>query len=354
MLVHQGSSPAALLAAAHTNTPLCRVEVTHRGAVRLAWLKLEMHNPTGSIKYRTALGLLAALHRSQPLGPAASLIESSSGNLGVALAEVAQEAGWRFTAVVDPKTPPALRVRMAARGAALVMVDDADERGGYLLNRLATVRAMQREDPALRWTDQYHNPAAAEVHGLATVPELMRQTAGRLDAVFAAVSTGGTIAGLSGGLRRHVPGLAVYAVDVAGSVAAGGASHPHLLSGIGATRRSTLLHPSFYTGVYRVEDVAAIAMCRLFRRQTGVGLGASSGAVLAGFCQALGQGVPCRAPVLISPDGESSYQATVYADEWLAARGVLARVRAAEAVARDDGISFRIQEEVTTGDGGPR
>jgi cysteine synthase len=341
-VIRRGASTSldGLLSASSTNSPLSRVDVAYRGKRHSIWLKLEMHNPTGSIKYRTALGLLSALHRERPLGRSEWLIESSSGNLGVALAEIAGEAGWRFLAVVDPKTPQTLRSRMLGAGAELAMVDTVDDCGGYLLSRLDTVRRLLRESPSLRWTDQYHSTAGSAVHQTSTVPELMRQTGGLVDAVFVAVSTGGTIAGISEGLRRFVPGLDVYAVDVVGSIAVDGAGHPHLLTGIGATRRSTLLRPSHYTRLYRVADVEAIAMCRLFRHGTGLGLGASSGAVLAGLVRALADGVAPARPVLISPDGEDSYLATVYADDWLASRGVLPSVEAAEARARNDGLTF--------------
>lgn len=351
MVLRRGSLSETLLAAAATNTPLRRVEVTVQRTTYPIWLKLEMHNPAGSVKYRTALGLLAALDRRQALGPATRLVESSSGNLGVALAQIAQTAGWRFTAVVDPKTPPPLRELMASRGADLVMVDEVDDRGGYLLNRLAKVRELMLEDQELRWTDQYHSRAGAWIHESITAPELLRQTSGGLDAIFAAVSTGGTIAGLCGGLRRQVPQLPVYAIDVEGSIATGGASHPHLLSGIGATRRSTLVQLSSLSRIYRIDDVTAIAMCRLFRQQTGLDLGASSGAVLGGFSQAVAEGLTFRAPVLISPDGGSSYEATIYSDEWLLVKGALAKVEAAMVAAQDNGVSFRIAEEVTVGDG---
>ncbi|WP_422769353.1 pyridoxal-phosphate dependent enzyme [Plantactinospora sp. WMMC1484] len=349
MPLGQVGTPEALLTAARTNTPLRHLRVGYRGGVGTAWLKLEKHNPTGSIKYRTALGLLAGLSRREPLGPDAAIIESSSGNLGAALAEISRRAGWRFVAVVDPKAPPPLRVRLTEHGAEVVMVDTEDEHGGFLLNRLATVRRMLREDPTLRWTDQYHSPAGAEIHRTSTVPELLGQTGGRITAIFVALSTGGTIVGVGEGLRRHLPGLKVYAVDVDGSVAAGGTGHPHLLSGIGASRRSTLMHPSHYTRLCRVRDIDAIAMCRLFRRRTGIGLGASSGAVLCAVLRATAKGASLGTPVVICPDGDTSYQATVYADEWLSRHGVLGLVRQAERSAEADGVEFTVGAELPSG-----
>ncbi|MEV6596762.1 pyridoxal-phosphate dependent enzyme [Actinoplanes sp. NPDC051346] len=347
MLLERSGLPEALLSLAHTNTPLQKVRVEIAGRQQAFWLKLEMHNPTGSIKFRTALALLDALHRARPLTTADVVIESSSGNLGVALADIADRGGWRFIAVVDPKTPPELRHRMVQNHAEIVMVDTHDVHGGYLLNRLKTIRGMLRADPALRWTDQYHNTAAAAVHQSYTAPELLRQTEGRVDTLFAAVSTGGTLAGVGDGLREQVPAVQVYAVDVAGSMAVGGTGHPHLLSGIGASRRSVLAGSSHYTDVIRVTDVEAIAMCRLFRQRTGLGLGASSGAVLAGLVRAVSDGLRPRLPVLISPDGEDRYLQTVYADEWLAERGVSAQVRAAEERAATDGMNFTLCEETS-------
>jgi cysteine synthase A len=331
--------------AAGTRSPLWPVEVGYRGRRRRLLVKLEMRNPTGSVKYRTALGLLAALHAQEPLVPGTALVESTSGNLGVALGHLAARAGWRFHAVVDPKLPGPLLARLRELGVELHPVQEPDEHGGYLLSRLASVQELRRRRPELRWTDQYHSPAGAAIHREVTAAELMAQTGGDFDALFAAISTGGTLSGLSAGLR-HLGGTApVYAVDVAGSIAVGGTARPHLLNGIGATRRSSLLRSRPYRRAFHVSDLRSLAMCRIVARCTGVALGASSGAVLAGYLAAEAAGVPMDRPVLISADGGENYRGTVYDDGWLTERGALAGVRAAEEDLRAAGLTITSLED---------
>jgi N-(2-amino-2-carboxyethyl)-L-glutamate synthase len=329
---------------AMTNTPLQAVLIHHDGICHQLWLKLEQYNPTGSIKYRTAIGLLAALDAQRPLLPGTRIIESTSGNLGLALARVLPRMDCRLLAVVDPKVTVSVKDTMEAEGAELVFVQEPDEHGGYLLTRLARVRELCQNDPGLRWPDQYNNPANPNIHRDTIAQELLDQTSGRVDAAFIAVSTGGTLAGISDGLRATVPGVRIYAVDVHGSLVTANVGRPHLLTGIGATRKSSFLCGHHYHRALRVIDTEAVAYCRMLASDTGLAVGGSSGAVLAAFGRELREGGPTfRCPVAVMPDGATSYRTTFYDDRWLARRGVLDRVRGAEAQARAHGISFEIE-----------
>src|SRR6266704_96764 len=203
---------------ARTNTPLQPLRIHHRGTDHRLWLKLELHNPTGSIKYRTAIALLAALAAERTLVTGTRVVESTSGNLGLALARVLRRFGGQLIAIIDPKVTPVARKALAAEGAQLVLVHEPDAHGGYLLSRLAKVEQLRREDKTLRWTNQYGHLANPGIHRDTTAVELLDQTAGAIDAVLVAVSTGGTLAGISEGLRAALPGVRVYAVDVHGSL----------------------------------------------------------------------------------------------------------------------------------------
>jgi cysteine synthase len=112
------------------------VATVHGARVVTIRLKLEAFNRFGSIKARTALGLVDALEAEGRLRPGVRIVESTSGNLGVALAGIAAERGYRFTAVVDPRTSPALLDGMAALGADLELVTEDDGAGGYLISRV--------------------------------------------------------------------------------------------------------------------------------------------------------------------------------------------------------------------------
>jgi 2,3-diaminopropionate biosynthesis protein SbnA len=331
---------------AHTSSPLQQVNI-HRGSrVQSVWLKLEMFNPCGSVKYRTALSLLRVLDRDCPLVPGTTIVESTSGNLGIALAQLSAQRGCRFIAVVDPKLPAAAHAAIAAAGAEVITVQEQDEHHGYLLTRLRLVRELCSASPSVRWANQYESNANPAVHRDVTGPELVNQTRGRLDMLAMAVSTGGTLAGVSEHVRRAVPTARILAVDVAGSVALSGASRPHLLTGIGASRKSSFLRPRHYDQAVHVRDIEALAACRLLEQDTGLVLGGSSGAVLAAFLADLAQrAAPPRFPVLLCPDGGPvKYADTIYSDNWLAGHGALGVVNATIARARRECLRFSLGE----------
>src|SRR5262245_27837850 len=172
------------------------VDLVVDGIARRVNLKLEGHNPGGSIKDRTALSLIESLEHRGALRPGSVVIDSTSGNLGVALAMIARARGYEFVAVVDPKTTDENLAKMSAMGAQLEHVRQPDETGGYLLSRLARVQELCASSHAFVWTDQYSNPANPAAHFRATGPEIYRDMDGQVDAVFVAVSTGGTLAGV--------------------------------------------------------------------------------------------------------------------------------------------------------------
>ncbi|WP_336113475.1 cysteine synthase family protein [Streptomyces sp. PTD9-10] len=290
-------------------TPLVPVRVPlPDGSVRL-WLKLEWHNPFGSIKARTAQALLDALEASGRLGPGSRVVESTSGNLGIALAGLCAARGYACTLVVEPSTPQASVGRMRELGADVVVVREVP--GGRTLDaRLRAVEDLLRRDPGAVWTDQYRSPANPGVHESRTGAELVREApGGAYDAVAVAVSTGGTLAGIARSFRDRLPAARVIAVDAVGSAALGGppAERPHKLAGFGSGRPSDFVRPHHVDDIVRVRDEDAAAACVLLRRATGLSLGGSSGAaVLAAVVRAAADPA-LREVACICPDSGEKY-----------------------------------------------
>lgn len=280
-------------------------------------LKLESFNPGASIKYRTARGLLTDLAEQGLLRPGSALVESTSGNLGVALALLSQARGYRFTAVADPKTDPVVLERIEERGARVVLVTEPDEAGGYLLSRLRAVRELLAEEPGTVWPNQYENPANPAAHYNETAPEIYLQRPG-LDAVFVAASTGGTLAGVGRYFRQVAPWVKVIGVDLRGSRVFGMPGGQRLVPGIGSSRPSSFLRPDDYDDVIVVDDLDAISACHHLHDELGVGLGGSSGAVVAACSRYLAENPHIQHPVCICPDGHSNYVNTLYNPVWLA------------------------------------
>ena len=307
------------------DTPLVRVSLVVRGRPRPVHLKLEGANPCGSLKDRTAASLLDDLERRGALGRGSILVESTSGNLGVALAWLARRRGYRFVAVVDPKTTPENLARMRRLGAGVERVVTPDATGGYLLTRLERVRELRAASEAFVWPDQYANPANPAAHELGTAPELLEQMRGDVDAVFVPVSTGGTLAGIARCFRRESPETRIVAVDVHGSVALGGAPGPRLLTGIGASRASSFLAADLYDERVLVSDAEAFAFCRSLAASTGIRVGGSSGAALAACARVLAADGDLDRVVCLCADRGEHYASTIYDDGWLARNGIAPR-----------------------------
>jgi N-(2-amino-2-carboxyethyl)-L-glutamate synthase len=300
------------------DTPLVRVALVVGGRRRPVHLKLEGANPCGSLKDRTAASLLDDLERRGALAPGSILVESTSGNLGVALAWLARRRGYRFVAVVDPKTTPENVARMRRLGARVERVVKPDATGGYLLSRLERVRELCATSEAFVWPDQYTNPANPRAHERGTAPELLDQMQGDVDAIFVPVSTGGTLAGIASCVRRESPTTRLFAVDARGSVVLGGAAGPRLLTGIGASRPSSFLSPDLYDDRVLVADAEAFAFCRALTARTGIRVGGSSGAALAACARVLAADEDVAHVVCLCADRGEHYASTIYDDRWLA------------------------------------
>lgn len=302
-------------------TPLLDIALQVNSKWRRVSLKLESYNPGGSIKYRTARGLVEDLARTGQLRPGITLIESTSGNLGVALALLSKEYDYRFIAVTDPKTDPTVLDHIRNLGAQVICVTGPETSGGYLLSRLATVRDFLTAQPEAIWPNQYENPSNPNAHYRQTAPEICRQCP-EMDAIFVAASTGGTLAGIGRYLKARASSVRVVGVDMNGSAVFGMPSGKRLVTGMGSGRPSLFLRPDDYDDVVLVDDLAAIATCHRLRNELGLGLGGSSGAVIAACSRYLAVNEDIVQAVCVCPDSASNYLNSLYSQEWLALNGL--------------------------------
>jgi N-(2-amino-2-carboxyethyl)-L-glutamate synthase len=285
--------------------------------------KLEAFQVTRSIKGRTAIGLLSALRHSGRARVGDTFVESSSGNLGAALSELASEFGFRAHIVGDEKMPRALRARILAAGAELSFVPKDTDRARLLDARIALVKSLSSR-PGHHWLDQYSNPAGQAIHYVTTGPELFEQmakTCGALDVFVCPVSTGGTISGAARALERLAPGAVVIGVDVEGSAIFGGAPGPRILNGIGASLRPRNVDLSVIHRRIVVPEREAIASCYRARNCYGLFVGGSSGAALAA-CARVARVFRNRRIAVLLPDGGEHYADSIYDTQWLAERSI--------------------------------
>ena len=305
-----------------SNTPMESIDVLIEGDPATIHLKMESQNPTGSVKDRTAYGLIRALESQGRLYPGSVVVESTSGNLGVALGYLCQMRGYRFVAVVDPKTTQENLAQMQTLGAQIEMVEQPDATGGYLLSRLQRVRALCERNKHFVWTDQYANPANPLIHYQRTGPEIYAQMQGNVDALFLAVSTGGTLAGISRFFRAVSPSTRIIGVDAHGSVIFGTPPAPRKLTGIGSSRPSSFITREMYDSYIPVRDEEAFTWCRVLWHTTGIKVGGSSGAVLSACARYLYEHPTVTNVVCLVADDGEKYAHSIYSDEWIHKQGL--------------------------------
>ncbi|MGI5499244.1 2,3-diaminopropionate biosynthesis protein SbnA [Lentzea sp. CA-135723] len=283
-------------------------------------LKVEGFNFAGSLKLRAAAGLVAAAEQSGRLDDDSILIESSSGNLGLALAMIAASKGLRFVCVTDPRCNRSTLNLLRSLGAELVVVTDPDPKGGYLQTRLDYVRARCAEDSRYLWPNQYANPANWIAHYETTAPEIAKDFPD-LDLLFVGVGTGGTATGCAKYFRDNGDEVKVIAIDAVGSVSFGGEAGQRSIPGLGASVAPPLLEPELFADVVHVAEEDTVRCCRELARG-GFLFGGSTGTVLSGALRWLdGQDSGWRPrAVAIAPDLADRYADTVYDDDWVAER----------------------------------
>lgn len=299
------------------NTPLEPIYFVIDGNVRKICLKLEGANPAGSVKDRTGYALVNDLERRGLLHEGSVVVESTSGNLGVTLALICLAKGYPFLAIVDPKTTQENLAKMRALNAMIELVDQPDANGGYLLSRLARIQELCQLSDTYVWTNQYASDANPRAHYQTTGPEIYRQLNGEVDAVFAAVSTGGTLAGIGRFFRETSPSTRLIGVDARGSVVFGTPAGPRKLTGIGSSRRSNFISPEIYDTHLLVSDEDAFAFCRAVYAATGIKVGGSSGAALAACARYLQAHPTLKNVVCLCPDGGENYASSIFNDQWL-------------------------------------
>lgn len=299
-------------------TPLVRLAHLFPDSEIEIFAKLESVNPGGSTKDRPALAMVRAALASGQLAAGGMVVESSSGNLGVALARVCTAHEVRFVCVVDARTNPTTVATIRALGGEIEMVSEPDPATGDLLTaRLHRVRQLLAENPGAVNLHQYGNPANPGAHSAGTMPEIARALDHRLDVLMAAVSTTGTLSGCAAYLRETCMGTRTVAVDSVGSVLFGGHGAPRPLPGFGAGVVTEISRTVVPDQVVRVDGPEAVAGARLLARREGILAGASTGAIVHALGRLIGELEPGSRLAFIVHDGGIPYLDTVYDDDWV-------------------------------------
>jgi cystathionine beta-synthase len=304
-------------------TPLLELCRTGQGTRLL--LKLESQNPTGSAKARMARQMVVDAERDGTLQPGGRIVESTSGNTGFALAVLAAERGYAFTAVVDGHACRDKLRAMTALGAELVYVTTDGDEDLATAAREELAERLAEQAPNAIFTEQHNNPSNADGY-MALADELTAALPDGIDHLVGAVGTGGSLCGTARSLRDPFPQTVVIGVEPVGSIAFGGPGGPYYQSGTGTppgAALGALVEYDLIDAGRKVSDRAAFATARVLARQTGLLIGGSAGGVVYEALRELARVAPPSTTVALICDAGEKYLDSVFDDDWMHERELL-------------------------------
>ncbi len=257
------------------NTPLVRLNKMAEGLAAEVVVKLEMFNPTGSVKDRPAMSMLEKAEAEGKIDKNTVLIEPTSGNTGIGLAFICAVKGWKLILTMPESMSLERRAMLSGLGAELMLTPAAKGMRGAV--EAAEKYVADNKNAIL--VGQFINPANPVAHYRSTAEEIWRDTGGQVDYFVAAVGTGGTITGTGRRLKELNPDIKIVAVEPAESpVLSGGAPGPHPIQGIGAGFIPEVMDRSLLDRIITVPGAEALETARRLMREEGILAGISSGA----------------------------------------------------------------------------
>jgi len=292
-------------------TPMVKLERVAEPDMAEVWVKIEGMNPGGSIKDRTALGMVVDAEQRGLLAPGGTIVEPTSGNTGVGLAQVAAARGYRLILCLPAQMSEERKRTLLAYGAELVLTDP--ER-----RMLAAIEEAERiRDTTGAWMpNQFSNPANPRIHYETTGPEMWEQMHGRVDAFVYGSGTGGTISGVGRFLKEHDRAIQVITVEPARSaVLSGGTRGEHRFQGMGPGFIPDNLDRSVIDRVVTAWEEDAFPFARRLAREEGLFVGMSSGAIAFWALRVARELGPGKRVAMIAPDSGARYlSTTLFAD----------------------------------------
>ena len=287
-------------------TPTVRLERVVEPDMAEVWVKVEGMNPGGSIKDRPALSMIADAEARGLLKRGDTIVEPTSGNTGIGLAQVASARGYRLILCLPESMSVERRRTLTAYGAELVLTDP--ER-----RMLAAIEEATRirDERGAFMPNQFDNPANPRIHYETTAPELWQALEGRIDAFVYGSGTGGTISGVGRFLKERLPQVMVVVVEPGRSaVISGEPRGQHKFQGMGPGFIPPNLDLSLVDLVIKAWEEEAFPLARRLAAEEGLFLGMSSGAILGAALQVARELGPGHRVACIAPDSGARYLTT--------------------------------------------
>jgi len=257
------------------DTPLVRLNKLSPEGGATIFGKIEFHNPGGSVKDRICLNMIDEAEKDGRLKPGGTIVEPTSGNTGIGLALVSAVRGYNLILVMPESMSQERASLLSSYGAQLILTPAMEGMKGSIKEAESIIG----KNPDYFMPDQFANPANPAMHKKTTAIELWNALDGNIDALVAAVGTGGTITGCGEVFKERNPSIKVIAVEPSGSpVLSGGAPGQHKIQGIGAGFVPKVLNRSILDDIIRVTDDQAYQTTKLLAKREGLMVGISSGA----------------------------------------------------------------------------
>ncbi len=301
-------------------TPLVKLTRVAAGVRPTVLVKPEFFNPGGSIKDRIGLKMVEAAEREGKLKKGGTIIEPTSGNTGVGLAQAACLKGYRCIFIMPDKMSQEKVRLLKAYGAEVVICPTAvpkDSPESYY----SVADRLTREIPNAFQPNQYANPVNPQTHYEWTGPEIWEQTEGKLDVFVAGMGTGGTISGCARYLKEKNPNITIVGVDSEGSLYTSDEVRPYKVEGIGEDFIPETMNLDVIDEMVRVSDRDAFVTARHMAREEGILAGGSCGAAVFGALKYARKLDESKLMVVILPDSGRNYLSKFYSDEYMKENG---------------------------------
>ena len=294
--------------------------------------KAEFMNPGGSVKDRAALGIVRDAEAKGLLRPGGTIVEGTAGNTGIGLTVVGNSLGYP-TIIVMPDNQSQDKVdTLKALGADVRLVPACPfkDPGHFVHQSRRIAEELNEKDPdSALWANQFDNVANRNFHQATTAQEIWEETNGAVDAFICAVGTGGTLAGISRGLKAHnenvkigisdPTGSALYNYFTSGELKAEGGS---ISEGIGTSRITENFADTLVDIPYQIPDSESVPLVYDMIRREGLCLGGSSGVNVAGAVRLAKELGPGHVITTILCDSGLRYRERLFNREFLASKGL--------------------------------